>query len=60
MKSGAFSNDMFFVKIGENIFKENRIKGELKNSNNNITWDLSFDIEKSSNLYPLKYLYKTD
>jgi len=57
MKAGSFSSEMFFVKIGENILKSNKVKGEIKNDQNSISWNLDLNIEKESSLYPLKYLF---
>ncbi len=57
MENGTFSSETFFVKIKENILKNERIKGNIKNNDNNVSWDLSNKDYHPSLLYPLNVFY---
>ena len=57
MKNGTFSSETFFVKIKENILKNDFIKGSIKDKKNSLEWNLNTKTISSSVLYPLTALY---
>ena len=57
MENGTFSSETFFVKIKENILKNDIISGSIKNNTNELVWDMKTKDHHSSLLYPLASLY---
>jgi hypothetical protein len=57
MENGVFSSETFFVKIKENILKDGKISGSLKNNKNMLSWELTTKDYHPSLLYPLSGLY---
>jgi len=57
MKHGSFSSETFFVKIKDNILKNDFIKGNIKNKENTLNWEIKAKHFNSSSLYPLTALY---
>jgi hypothetical protein len=57
MKNGTFSSETFFVKIKENILKNELIKGDIKNKDNSVSWSIKTKDYHPSLLYPLTSMY---